>query len=172
MSVPPKEDAWPVSTRKRSRAVQFRSVGLAVLDIWHEPCPCVLGYISPIEWNPCDAKSATICLILRNKAGPREKDDTVFPQRRCLWLIFGSVNDVLVGAIGIVSVDGLCTVGALAEPLHTFIDTYSNHCTSVSQCQTNWRVWKWVVIDEGAPSATSITRELPRRNSSCVVTYA
>ena len=27
-------------------------------------------------------------------------------------------------------------------------------------------------VDEGAPSAASITRELPRRNSSCVVTHA
>ena len=31
---------------------------------------------------------------------------------------------------------------------------------------------RFIICSEGAPSSTSITRELPRRNSSCVVTHA
>lgn len=43
-SVPPNEDAIPVSTRKRSLAVQLRSVGCATRDSWQSTWPCVLVY--------------------------------------------------------------------------------------------------------------------------------
>ena len=116
VSVPPNEDAIPVSTRKRSLAVQLRSVGCATRDIWQSTWPCVLVYGSHATQSQqqCDCSLAAPA---QSQAGRRRARSAKAPAPAAAGFL-ERADYVLVGAIVVVPVDSLATTRALALPLY------------------------------------------------------